>query len=91
MARLLTWALLTASTLVLTECRKASESVPAKLSEREVFLTTSGWNNKGYIEVMSTPAGVVTSTDFYLSLTRAFPMTSTILMPTGLLPSTRGR
>ena len=64
MVRLLTLALLIASTLILTECRKASEPAPAKLSEREVFLTTPGWNIKGYFEVMTTPAGVVTSTDF---------------------------
>ena len=63
MARLLTLAFLTASTLVLTECRKASEPAPTKLSEREVFFTTPGWNIKGYVEVVTTPAGVVTTTD----------------------------
>ena len=61
--RLITLALLTASTLVLTDCRKSSEPTPAKPSERERLLTTPGWNLKNYSKTVTSPSGVVTTTD----------------------------
>ena len=61
--RLLTLMLLPASLLTLTECSKSSEPTPVKPSEREVFLTTPGWNIKAYVEEVTTPSGVVTTTD----------------------------
>lgn len=60
--RFLTLALLTTSTLVLTECSKSSEAAPSE-SERERFLTTPGWNTTAYVEVLTTASGVVTTTD----------------------------
>jgi hypothetical protein len=60
--RLLTLALLTSSTFVLTDCRKTNESDAPALTERERFLTTPNWYFDSATEVRTTPAGVVTTT-----------------------------
>ena len=65
--RLLTLALLASSTLGLTECKKDKEPDPKKPSERETWLTTSGWRLESYVEVATTAAGVVTTTNYPLT------------------------
>lgn len=59
--RLLTLALLTSSTFCLTDCKKEKAPEPDKRSQREIWLTTSGWNMQLITDVYTTPAGVVTS------------------------------
>ena len=65
--RLLLLALLASSTLGLTECKKSSGPDPKKTSERETWLTTSGWRLERYVVVETTAAGVVTTTDYPLT------------------------
>ncbi len=65
--RSLTLALLTSSTLILTDCRKTAEEPAPKVSEREKFLTASSWFTDAVTEERITSAGVVTTTDIPLS------------------------
>jgi hypothetical protein len=59
--RWLTLALLTGSAFGLTDCKKNSEPEPDKRSQREIWLTTPGWNRQSIIDAYTTPAGVVTT------------------------------
>ena len=59
--RLLTLALFISSTFCLTDCKKDREPEPDKRSQREIWLTTPGWNLQSIIDVRTTPVGVVTT------------------------------
>jgi hypothetical protein len=59
--RLLTLSLFMSSALGLTNCKKDKEPDPDKRSQREIWLTTPGWNMQRIDEVTTTPAGVVTT------------------------------
>ncbi|MBF9224083.1 hypothetical protein [Hymenobacter ruricola] len=59
--RFLILALLTGSAFGLTNCKKDKEPEPDKRSQREIWLTTTGWNKQSITDAYTTPVGVVTS------------------------------
>ncbi|WP_345059547.1 hypothetical protein [Hymenobacter glaciei] len=62
--RLLTLALLTGSTFVLTECRKKADPSVPQLTKKEEMLTTPVWIYDNSRVVQTTAAGVATSSPF---------------------------
>ena len=60
--RRLTLALCAGGALGLTNCKKHPEPVPDTRSQREIWLTTPGWNMQSIKDELTTPAGVVTTT-----------------------------
>jgi hypothetical protein len=59
--RLLTLALLTSSMFGLTNCKKDKEPEPDKRSQREIWLTSAGWNMQSVTDVVMTSTGIVTT------------------------------
>jgi hypothetical protein len=62
--RLLTLALLASGTVGLANCKKDKELDPDKRSQREIWLTSSGWKLQRFVQTETTPTGVVSTIDF---------------------------
>lgn len=59
--RFLTLALLASSTFGLTNCKKDKEPEPDKRSQREIWLTSTGWNRQSVTQVYSDATGTSTT------------------------------